>query len=89
MLPRGTYRGELYDIGFDKPETHAIERSGRMYYSLFAEDWSGEVALRGLGSGNYRVRDYVHDHDLGTVSAARDRLLVAFERFLLLEAIPS
>ncbi|HEV7611571.1 MAG TPA: glycoside hydrolase family 36 protein [Steroidobacteraceae bacterium] len=88
MLPLGTYRGELYDIGFDKPEAHAIEKSGRMYYAFFAERWNGEVALRGLQPGAYRVRDYFNDRDLGTV-AAQHRLPVTFERFLLLEAIPA
>ena len=27
----GIYRGELYDIGFDKPETHVVEKGGRLY----------------------------------------------------------
>src|SRR5699024_7601577 len=31
MLPRGEYRGALYDIGFDKPEAHAIAKDGSMY----------------------------------------------------------
>lgn len=85
MLPLGTYRGELYDIGFDKPETHAVEKGGRLYYALFAKRWSGAVALRGLQPGTYRVRDYFNDRDLGTVSGTRHRLPVAFEGFLLLE----
>jgi alpha-galactosidase len=86
MLPQGTYRGELYDIGFDEPETHAIEKSGHLYYAFFAERWSGEVALRGLQPGTYRIRDYFKDRDLGTVSGAQHRLDVAFQGFLLLEA---
>jgi alpha-galactosidase len=86
MLPLGTYRGELYDIGFDKPEMHAIEKSGGLYYALFAERWNGEVALRGLASGTYRIRDYFNARDMGTVSAAHPRMAVAFEGFLLLEA---
>ncbi len=88
MLPLGTYRGELYDIGFDKPEAHAIEKSGRLFYAFFADRWNGEVALRGLKSGPYRVRDYFNDRDLGTL-APHHRLPVTFERFLLLEAIPA
>jgi len=40
MLPLGTYRGELYDIGFDRPETHAIEKDGRLYYAFFADRWA-------------------------------------------------
>lgn len=89
MLPLGIYRGELYDIGFDKPEIHAVEKSGRLYYALFAPAWNGQVALRGLKSGTYRVRDYFNDRDLGTVSGPHHQLPVAFERFLLLEAIPT
>jgi len=89
MLPLGTYRGDLYDIGFDRPEAHAIEKGDRLYYAFFAGRWSGEVSLRGLRAGSYRIRDYVNDRDLGTVSGAQARLPVAFERFVLLEAIPA
>lgn len=88
MLPKGHYHGELYDIGFDKPETHAIAKDGRMYYALYAARWAGPVELRGLEAGSYALRDYFNDRDLGTVSAANKRVSVSFERFLLLEAIP-
>ena len=86
MLPLGIYRGELYDIGFDKPETHAVERSGRLYYAFFAKQWSGEVALRGLAPGTYRIRDYFNDRELGSVAGTQHRLPVTFAGFLLLEA---
>jgi alpha-galactosidase len=89
MLPTGIYRGELYDIGFDKPEAHVIEKSGRLYYAFYADTWAGDIVLRGLGSGLYQVRDYYHDRDLGTASSASNRLKVAFDRFLLLEATPA
>ncbi|WP_306395889.1 glycoside hydrolase family 36 protein [Telluria beijingensis] len=88
MLPKGQYRGELYDIGFDKPETHAVEKEGRLYYAFYAKAWSGQVELRGLGNGRYRVRDYVEDRDLGEVTAASNKLKIGFEQALLLEAIP-
>jgi alpha-galactosidase len=90
MLPLGTYRGELYDIGFDRPEAHAVEKDGRLYYAFFAARWSGPISLRGLATGAaYRVRDYVNDRELGRVTAPEARLAVSFERFLLLEAIPA
>jgi alpha-galactosidase len=41
VLPRGTYRGEPYDIGFDKPETHVVEKSGRLYYAFYSRSFSG------------------------------------------------
>jgi alpha-galactosidase len=88
LLPRGTYRGELYDIGFDKPETHVVEKSDRLYYAFYASSWKGPVTLRGLRSRRYRVRDYFNDRDLGEIAAAGGPLELAFQRFLLLEAIP-
>jgi alpha-galactosidase len=88
MLPLGIYRGELYDIGFDKPETHAIEKSGRFYYAFYADNFTGSVPLRGLTPGRYRLRDYVNDRDYGEVSAAGAALKIAFRGSLLIEAIP-
>src|SRR6266536_5985363 len=70
MLSRGEYLGELYDIGFDRPETHAIRKSGNMYYAFYAPEWEGKVELRGLGKRAYRVTDYVDGRTLGTVHGA-------------------
>jgi hypothetical protein len=47
------------------------------------------VVLRGLKSARYRVRDYFNDRDLGEVSGERNHLELAFDRFLVLEAIPA
>ena len=43
MLSRGEYLGGLYDIGFDRPEAHAIRKSGKMYYAFFAPQWQGQA----------------------------------------------
>ena len=88
MLPLGTYRGELYDIGFDKPETHVVEKAGRLYYAFYAPDFAGHVPLRGLTAGRYRLRDYINGHDYGEISAAAARLQIAFQGSLLIEATP-
>jgi alpha-galactosidase len=88
LLPRGTYRGELYDIGFDKPEAHVVEKSGRLYYAFYARRWRGAVQLRGLAPGRYRLRDYFNERDLGEVTAPGASLPLAFERFVVLEAVP-
>jgi alpha-galactosidase len=87
MLPKGHYRGELYDIGFDRPETHAVEKDGRMHYAFYAPSWKGKVELRGLKKGRYRIRDYVNGTDLGIVSGPSASLDLAFDGHLLLEAV--
>jgi alpha-galactosidase len=87
-LPEGQYMGALYDIGFDKPETHAVTKDGRCYYAFYADRWDGPVELRGLGKGRYTVADYWTGKTIGSVSATENRLPVAFEHFLLLAATP-
>jgi len=85
LLPTGVYLGQLYDIGFDKPEAHAILKDGRMYYAFFAGHWNDRVELRGLPPGSYTVHDYFNDQSLGRITAGNHHIAVAFERFLLLE----
>jgi alpha-galactosidase len=89
QLPLGTYRGELYDIGFDKPETHVIEKAGRFYYAFYGRNFSGPVPLRGLTAGRYHVRDYYNDRNLGEVTGRNNQLQVAFDDFLVIEAVPA
>jgi alpha-galactosidase len=60
-----------------------------MYYAFFAPaNWKGEVELRGLKPGKYRVSDYGEGKDLGTVDAAANgvaKLAAEFNDHLLLE----
>ena len=99
-LAEGTYRGELYDIGFDAPEAHAVEKDGRMYYAFYAGErtgddagkplpYEGEIELRGLGAGSYTVRDYENDRDLGVVTGPSATMEVSFDGHLLLVAEPA
>jgi alpha-galactosidase len=88
MLSKGQYLGQLYDIGFDAPETHAIRKGQTMYYSFFAKQWKGAVELRGLEGRNYSVVDYVAGKSLGTVSGPTAHLPVEFDGHLLLELQP-
>ena len=87
-LPEGEYLGNLYDIGFDRPETHAVRKGDTLYYAFYAKRFQGTVPLRGLGERRYRVRDYVGGRDLGRVSGPRASLPVGFEGYLLVEATP-
>ncbi len=88
MLPKGEYLGELYDIGFDIPEAHAVGKDGSIFYAFFAKTYSGDIELRGLGSGEYQLTDYVNNKSLGTVSGPVARIQVKFDKNLLLEARP-
>ena len=46
--PRASTSATLYDIGFDKPEAHAIAKDGAMYYAFYADDWNGKRATARL-----------------------------------------
>jgi alpha-galactosidase len=103
MLSKGNFLN-LYVYGFDVPEAYAIEKEGRMYYAFYAPQpsgntantktatrrWAGEVELRGLSAKSYRVSDYVHHSDLGTLTGPNAKLKVDFSDNLLLEvtAVP-
>lgn len=88
QLPQGIYRGELYDIGFDRPEAHVVEKGGSFYYAFYAPRFTGAVPLRGLSAGRYRVRDYFNAREHGEVSGTHNTVQVAFDGSLVLEAIP-
>ena len=88
-LSEGEYLGSLYDIGFDRPEAHAIRKGNSLYYAFFAPRHDGFVELRGLAADRaYAVRDYQNDVELGKVKGPVARLSVRFSRSLLLEATP-
>ena len=98
MLSKGNFKN-LYVYGYDLPEAYAIEKGGAMYYAFYPPDpagrtggtdgtWKGEVELRGLGDGRYRVTDYANGKGYGTVAGPAGKLNVEFRGSLLLEAIP-
>jgi len=88
MLSRGEYLGDLYDIGFDSPETHVIRKNREFYYAFFARQWNGPIELRGLEDRAYRIVDYVNNKDFGKVRGPTARISAEFDRHLLLEARP-
>ena len=87
-LSQGEYLGTLYDIGFDRPEAHAIRKGESLYYAFYADRFEGKVELRGLSGRRYRVRDYESGRDLGVVDGPRASLAASFKNHLLLEAWP-
>lgn len=89
MLPEGNYLGGLYDIGYDRPETHIIEKDGVLYFAFYQDEFTGEIELRGLIAGKtYHLADYVNNVDLGKISESDPFLEVSFKQYLLLEAVP-
>jgi len=88
MLSQGQYLGQLYDIGFDVPETHVIRKDKTLYYAFYAKHWKGPVELRGLENRAYDVADYVNGTKLGLISGHNARLTVEFDQHLLLEVRP-
>ncbi len=89
-LSQGEYLGTLYDIGFDRPEAHAVRKGDALYYAFYADraPFKGQVELRGLSAGRYRVRDYENGRDLGSVEGPTGSLAASFKDHLLLEARP-
>lgn len=88
MLSKEPYLGTLYDIGYDKPETHVIKKGGILHYAFYAKSWEGEVQLRGMESRSYEIHDYVNGRTLGVVQGPSVSLSVQFEGNLLVEAVP-
>ena len=86
MLSKGTYLN-LYDIIYDKPESHVIQKDDNFYYAFYAGKWQGSIELRGLKEKTYRVYDYVNERDLGTVSGPLG-IITDFENHLLIECMP-
>ncbi len=87
-LSRGEYKGELYTLGFDLPEGHAIKVGEKMYFSFFAETWKGEVELRGLDDKQYSVYDYIDDIFYPSVQGPTAKIYAEFSNHLLLEVSP-
>jgi alpha-galactosidase len=88
MLSKEQYLGELYDIGYDIPETHVIQKGDTLHYAFYNKSWDGKIELRGLTAGRYKIRDYVNDVELGEVTKESPQLNAKFKNSLLIEAYP-
>ncbi len=85
-LPKGNYLGELYDIGYDRPEAHVIEKNGDYFYAFYADEFSGVIQLRGLPEGRYQVTDYENSKPPAELDAVKREITVSFKKHLLLKA---
>ncbi len=88
-LPQGEYLGELYDIGFDRPETHVIAKGDTLYYAFYADKFKGKIKLRGINENSeYIIWDYVNGKKIAFLPKGDDKELeVKFNGYLMLKAI--
>ncbi len=89
-LSEGEYIN-LYDIAFDKPETHLIKKGNDLYYSLFDEsNFTGLFNFRGLEPNvNYEVNDIVIGKKLGTINCKNNTIEVSFNSSTILKVNPA
>ncbi len=92
MLSKGEYLGGLYDIGYDVPETHVIQKGDTLFYAFYSPNWDGNIELRGLKPGKYKAFDYVNDKDFGNIEVSGSKnptIKGQFNRSLLIEVYPA
>ena len=89
MLSKGDYIGNLYDIGFDRPETHVVQKDDTMFYSFYADTFNGKIELRGLDrSKEYLVYDYVNNNEMGEIKGNDPHFNTEFNDYLLVKVTP-
>lgn len=87
MVSTGSYLN-LYDMAYDKPETHVLTKDSKMYYAFYAKQWAGEpIELRGLEKGrNYTVCEYTtDDRKTYTIEGSNPVITPTFTRDYLIE----
>ncbi len=89
MLSREPYLGELYDIGYDKPETHVIAKGDTLFYAFYNENWTGNIILKGLNEAiDYQAIDYVNKEEIATFGGNDPVIDATFTGYLLLSVFP-
>ncbi|GLR17582.1 glycoside hydrolase family 36 protein [Portibacter lacus] len=89
MISKEKYLGDLYDIGYDKPETHVIQKDQDMFFAFYADSWAGDINFKGLDpSKSYQIYDYVNGKDLGVIAAGKQMKNLSFKKHLLVVLRP-
>jgi len=87
-LAEGKYLN-LYDMIFDRPETHVVKKGKRLYYSIFSDKFSGEFELRGLNkTKEYEIFNCENDEKIATIKKYEKFINLNFEDHILICAIP-
>ncbi len=86
MLSKGEYLN-LYDLAFDKPETHVVRKDNRLYYAFYADKWNGgSITLKGLENKKYTVCEYTGDDmKTYTLDGSNPVITPSFEGSYLIE----
>ena len=95
MISTGNYLN-LYDLAYDKPETHVLTKDGKMYYAFYVRGasrteiatWNGDpIELRGLEkSRQYTVCEYTTDEKKTyTIDGSNPVITPTFSRNYLIE----
>ncbi|NOX19466.1 MAG: alpha-galactosidase [Chlorobi bacterium] len=88
-LPKGKYLGNLYDVGFDKPETHVIKKNDTLFYAFYSDKFNGRLEFRGLDSSKkYKAFDYVNYKELGEIDGSKPFIDTSFGKYLLVKVSP-
>jgi len=88
-LSQADYLGNLYDIGFDKPETHVIKKLDTLFYAFYDKHWKGTIELRGLDkTKKYVITDYENNKELETIDGRNPVIDAEFKDHLLIEVYP-
>jgi len=86
MLSKGEYLN-LYDIAYDKPEAHVIQKGDTLFYAFYANEWTGNIELRGLDKNKeYTVCEYTSDtKNTYKVNGSNPVIKPSFKRNYLIE----
>lgn len=78
----------LYDIAYDKPETHVIRKGDIYYYSFFSDgNFKGVVKLRGLAKGKYKVYNLDGHKLISVISSFHPEVNLNFNRYSILKVV--
>ncbi len=87
-LSEGEYLN-LYDMIFDRPETHVVRKKKRLYYSIFANKFSGQFELRGLSKSKaYEIFNCESNDRIGIIKSGERFINLDFEDHIIICAIP-
>ena len=86
-MSEGTYLN-LYDIAFDKPETHVIKKGDIYYYFFFSNNsFKSKVRLRGLEKGEYKIYNLYSGKLISIINSESPYVNLNFSKHFLIKAI--